>query len=109
MIENHSLETGLNQHFHQSFLGRIFFMVAKSFRRKQVGTKKFLSEMFYGCKIISWEIGLNQKFSSKNFLVKTFLLLQNHFLKNRIVRKKKFHQKFFGRKLCMVVKSFARK
>ena len=39
--------------------------------------------MFYGCKVISSEIGLNQKFSLTIFWSKLFLCLQNHFLENR--------------------------
>ena len=34
--------------------------------------KKFLVEIFYGCKLISSEIGLKQKFSSKLFWWKIF-------------------------------------
>jgi len=46
-------------------------------------TKNILVEFFYGYKIISSGIGLNQKLSSKSFWLR-FFWLQNHFLGNRL-------------------------
>jgi len=61
-----SWKTGLQEkHFWEKLLGRNFFMIAKSFPRKQVYRKiifekKFLSKIFYDCKIISWKTGLQE-------------------------------------------------
>jgi len=49
-----------------------FFLVANSIPRKQIWTKNFLVENFYGFKIITSDIGSNQKFPSKNFGRKFF-------------------------------------
>jgi hypothetical protein len=66
--------------YYQTFLtkcfGRKCFMVAKSFSRKQIHTITF----------------------QQNFLVETFLWLQNHFLENRFIPKI-FNKCFFGYKI----------
>ena len=93
-----SSKTGYYLNFSSNIFGRKFFVVAKSFPRKQVCTKtfhqhflvetflnlqnnflenkfepkvfinKFRLKIFYICKIISSKTGLNQKFWSKFFL-----------------------------------------
>jgi len=114
-LQYHFLENRLaRKKFLKNFFGRKFFMVAKSFPRKQIRKEKN-----------SW----------KMFLVENFLWLQNHFLENRFARKrileklfwskicysckiissktdlqgKKFLNNFFCRKFFMFAKSFPRK
>jgi len=80
-------------------------MVAKSFPRKQVPNKNFhqhfLVETFYGCKIISMEIGSYQKFSStffgRKFFMDAVIFLLHIFIKIVLL------------KIFMVAKSFPRK
>ena len=60
-LQNHFLENMFQPKFSSNFFGRKFFMVAKSFPRKQVPTKSFIkffwSKIFYVRKIISSKTG----------------------------------------------------
>ena len=88
---------------------RIIFVVAKSCFPKQVSMKKrfekkFLVEMFYGCKIFFSKTGLNEKKNSEQFSRRKCFWLQNHFLENRFVRKTFLRKMlrsniFYGRKI----------
>jgi hypothetical protein len=73
-----SSKTGSYQNFHQILFGRKFFMVAKSFSRKQVPPKIFIkffwSKIFYGCKIIFSITGSYQNFSQIFFGRKFFMV-----------------------------------
>ena len=100
--------TGSYQIFHQIFFGRKFFMVAKSYSRKQVPTKIFIK--FFLVENFLWlqnhflENMFLPKFSSNIFLVENFLLLQIHFLENRFLPK--FSSNFFWSKMfygCKII------
>ena len=122
-----SSKTGLQERFLRKIFGRKFFMVGRSFPRKEVWQKilrkiigrkffmvakffplkylckkkfwkSFWSKIFFGCKIISSKTGLLEKIFSQKFL-----WLQIHFLEYRFARK------IFSRKCVMVAKSFPRK
>ena len=72
--QNHFLENRFLLKTFIKFFWSKFFMVAKSFPRKQVPTKNFhqiWSKIVYGRKIISSKTGSYQKFS-ENFLVEIF-------------------------------------
>ena len=61
-----SSKIGYYQTFSTKCFGRKFFMVTKSFPRKQIHTitfqQNFWSKIFYGCNIISSRTGSYQKF-----------------------------------------------
>jgi len=62
LLQNHFLGNCLDEiNFSRKFFGRRFFIVAKSFPRKQIGRNNFIIE---------------------NFFVENSLLSQNHFLGN---------------------------
>jgi hypothetical protein len=86
-------------------------MVAKSFLRKEVLTKNFhqniLVEIFLWLQNHFLRRGFTQKFSSKCFVRKCFMVGKS--FPRKEVLTKNFHQNFFGRKFFMVAKSFPRK
>ena len=84
-LQNHFLEIRLETKIFIKIFFRKFFIIAKSFPRKQVWTRNF----------------------HQNFLVETFLWLQNHFLEIRF--EPKFFINNFFRQFFMVAKSFPRK
>ena len=101
-LQNHFLE---NRFLPKNF-GRNFFMDAKSFPRKQVSTKnshqKFLVHNFYGGKIISSELNMNQiSFGWKFFMV------AKSFSRKQVLTK--IFGNFFWPKFFMVAKLFPRK
>ena len=113
-FQNHFLDNRFaSKKFFKNFFGRKFFMVAKSFPRKQICKKK-ISWKIFNVENVLWLQNhfLENRFARKKFLNiffgRKFLRLQNHFLENRFARKK-FLKNFFGRKFFMVAKSFPRK
>jgi len=83
-LQNHFLENRFLPKFSSIFFARKFFMVAKSFPRKQVPTKIFI----------------------KFFVVENFLWLQTHFLENRFLPK--FSSNSFWSKIfygCKIISS----
>jgi len=67
-------KTGLDQNFHQKNFGRNFFMVAKSFPRKQVRTKYFHQKNFGRTFFIIGKSFTRKLVCTKNFLKKKFWL-----------------------------------
>jgi hypothetical protein len=106
-----SSKTGSYQKFSSVIFCRTFFIVAKSFPRKQVPTnnfhQKFLVQTFLWSKIISSKTGSYQTFSSKSFWSKNFYGCK--IISSKTGSYHKFSSVFFGRKFFMVAKSFPRK
>ena len=105
--QNHFLQNRfLPKIFISNFCSK-FFIVAKSFPRKQVPTKNF-HRKFSSRKIFLWlqNYFLENSFLPKificNFVVENFLWLQNHFLENTFLPK--ISIKTFGPKFFMVAK-----
>ena len=108
LLQNHFLGNRFERKFFiENFWSKLFYgckIISSGICLNQnFSSRIFWSKIFYRCKIISSEIGLNLKWSSKNFLVENFLWLQNHFLENR------FAPKFLIKIFFMVAKSFSRK
>ena len=74
-------------------------------RDRGTGLENFGSQNFYGYKIISSKMGLNQQFSSKKSFDQNYLWFQKDFLADRFL-KNIFIRHFFGRKFFMAAKSF---
>jgi len=93
--------------------GRKFLIIPKSFSRKHVCKKEFwekfcekdfLVEIFYGCKIISSNTGLQGKMFEKNILCKFFIVAKSFIGKH--VWRQNFLRQMFGRQFFMVAKHF---
>ena len=86
-----SSKTGLRPKFSSKIFGRIMFMIAKSFPRKQVTPKIFIQTFLV--KNVLWlqnhflENWFASKIFIKNPFVENFLWLQNRFLENRFAPK----------------------
>ena len=130
-----SSEIGLNQKFPFIFFWLNFLLCQNHFRvfrfEPKICIEVFWTKIFYGCKIISWGIGVNQIFSSK-VSGRKFLLLQNHLpgertepkifieifwsqifygckiISTEIGLNQQFPFTFFFTKFCIVSKSFPR-
>ena len=122
-----SSKTGSYQNFHKKFFGRKFFMVVKSFPRKQVPTKIFLSNFFMVTSFPQKQVpieNIHQTLFSRNFFmvaksfprkqVPTRNFRQNFLYGGKINSSKtgsyqKFSSVIFARKFFIVAKSFPRK
>ena len=79
------------KNFHQHFFGQNFLLLQHHFLENRFASKIymiiFLDEHFYGCKFVSSKTGSYQKFPSTFFWKKSLLSFKNHFLENRFLPK----------------------
>ena len=90
--------------FEKKFLVEMFYGCKIVFSKTGLNEKKFAKNCFvesvFGCKIISSKTGLFENIFEKKVMVEYFLWLQNHFLENSFERK--LFGKYFWSRIFMV-------